>query len=253
MLLSIIIPAYNEERFLEQSLARLSYALKENQQDGFSWEVIVCDNNSQDATADLARQSGAKVVFEPHNQIARARNRGAQAAQGDWFLFLDADSYPTPALLAETLTVLESPQVIGCGTTVRVEGGPLFNKLRMERLNPLFRLFKWSGGAYLLCRAEVFRTLGGFSTDLYALEEVDFVLRLKRYARRRGQQFVVLHRHPVISSGRKAAFQNFEIGRLLLSDYAAVFLFGLHCLLPKRWRARVDGRKLLAYWYRGRR
>jgi glycosyltransferase involved in cell wall biosynthesis len=39
--------------------------------------VIVVDNNSTDATAELARRGGARVVFEPVNQIARARNAGA--------------------------------------------------------------------------------------------------------------------------------------------------------------------------------
>ena len=45
---------------------------------GWETEVVVCDNNSTDRTAEIARAAGARVVFEPFNQIARARNTGAR-------------------------------------------------------------------------------------------------------------------------------------------------------------------------------
>jgi glycosyltransferase involved in cell wall biosynthesis len=44
-------------------------------------EIVVCDNNSTDATAEQARAAGARVVFEPVNQISRSRHRGAAQAQ----------------------------------------------------------------------------------------------------------------------------------------------------------------------------
>jgi hypothetical protein len=169
-------------------------------------------------------------------------------ASGDWLLFIDADSYPTPDLMAETLDVMRDGQFIGCGTTVLVEGGTLFNKLRMERLNPLFRLFNWSGGAYLLVQQDAFEAISGFSSDLYAYEEIDFVIRLKRYGRKQNKKFTVLHRHPVITSGRKGDIGFFPLGRLIISNFLAVILFGLHYLLPKavmRWL----GSRLLGYWY----
>lgn len=249
MLLSVIIPAYNEERLLPQTLGRINHALEENRERGVSWEIIVCDNNSTDSTAAIAAQAGAKIAFEPINQIARARNTGADVARGDWLLFVDADSYPGPELVAELLDVVEDGNLIGCGTTVVVEGGTLFNKLRMERLNPLYRLLNWSGGALLMCQSSAFRAIGGFSTALYAYEEIEFVIRLKRYGRGRGKRFIVLHRHPVITSGRKGEYGIFSLGILFLSNFAAVLLFGLHYILP---RAVVEklGTKLLGYWYR---
>jgi len=252
MLLSVIIPAFNEEKFLEGTLTRLETAINENNSDGFTWEIIVCDNNSTDGTSDLAERLGARVVVEPHNQIAKARNRGASVARGKWLLFLDADSYPSVKLLSETLTIIESNQYVGCGTTVKVKGGTVFNKLRMERLNPLFRLFNWSGGAYLLCRVDAFQALGGFSQDLYAYEEVDFVIRLKRYGRLQNQKFTVLHRYPVVTSGRKGEYRLSVIFTLFISNFLAIFFFGLHFLLPRSLRAKVRPGRLLDYWYRGR-
>jgi glycosyltransferase involved in cell wall biosynthesis len=77
MLISVIIPAFNEEKLLKHTLGQIQYALKENRGQGFAWEIIVFDNNSTDRTAGVATEMGARVVFEPVNQIGRARNTGA--------------------------------------------------------------------------------------------------------------------------------------------------------------------------------
>ena len=88
---SVIVPAFNEERLLPESLAAIGTATRAFTDAGWSTELIVCDNNSTDRTAEIARAAGATVVFEPHNQIARARNRGAGAARGEWLVFVDAE------------------------------------------------------------------------------------------------------------------------------------------------------------------
>ena len=101
MKVSIVVPAFNEEALLAGSLAAVRKAMR-----AFDHaELIVCDNNSTDRTAEIARAAGAKVVFEPVNQIARARNTSVAAASGDWLLFVDADSYPTVELLEEAIFV----------------------------------------------------------------------------------------------------------------------------------------------------
>ncbi len=251
--LSVIIPAFNEEKFLKQTIERLEYALNENKNKGLAWEIIVCDNNSTDGTAEVASKMGVKLAFEPLNQIARARNTGASLAQGDWFLFIDADSYPPAALITALLEVIDSDDYIGCGSTVLVEGGTLFNKLRMERLNPIFRLLNCSGGVFLLCQKCAFQSLKGFSTGLYAYEDIDFVLRLKRYGRLKGKKFTVLHRPPVITSGRKGDYQICSLGALFVSNFVAIFLFGLHYLLPPWFITKIGPSKLLGYWYKSRR
>ena len=74
-LISVVIPAYNEAARLPASLARIRSAFDASLPDAY--EIIGCDNNSTDDTAALAERAGCKVVFEPVNQISRARNRGA--------------------------------------------------------------------------------------------------------------------------------------------------------------------------------
>ena len=249
--LSIVIPAFNEEALIDRTLTKIKMALSYNDFKGFTWEIIVCDNDSTDQTASIAAKAGAIVITEPVRQIAKARNTGASGARGKWLLFIDADTYPTPELVTDVLEVIEGDLNIGCGTTIQVEDGTLFNKLRMERLNPLFRILKFCGGAFLLCHRNAFVAISGFSTNLYAYEEIDFVYRLKRYGRKYGKSFSILHRHPAITSGRKGEFTGVAILRLFASNIAAVVLFILYYLLPGRWIKKV-GARLLGYWYRVR-
>lgn len=199
MKLSIVVPAFNEERLLAPTLHQLKIALGRLERRGWTAELIVCDNNSTDRTAEIARAAGAAVVFEPVNQIARARNTGARAASGQWLLFVDADSTPGSALLEDMLDLIESGRCVGGGATIRLEHAPLVVRAWVGAWNLLSRSMRWAAGAFLFCDAAAFRAVGGFSEALYASEEIDLSRRLKRRGR-----FVILHRHPLITSDRKA-------------------------------------------------
>lgn len=248
---SVIIPAFNESALIGETIKRVGFAIEEAGVARADWELIVCDNASTDQTAEIAAAMGARVVKEPIRHISRARNTGARGARGNWLMFLDADTYPSPELVVRILALIEGETCIGCGTTVVVEGGTLFNKLRMERLNPIFRFFNISGGALIICRRKAFEAIGGFSRHLYALEDIDFVFRLKRFGRSHGETFKVLARYPAITSGRRGEFDLMSLVRLFVSNFAAVILFGLQYLLPKHWVAAL-GEKTLGYWYRSR-
>ncbi|HQZ29985.1 MAG TPA: glycosyltransferase, partial [Verrucomicrobiales bacterium] len=74
---AIIIPAYNEEALLAQTIASVREAMAGIGGEFGSGELIIVNNNSTDRTGEVAVEAGAdQVVFEPHNQIARARNAG---------------------------------------------------------------------------------------------------------------------------------------------------------------------------------
>ena len=115
---SVVAPAFNEERLLAGSLVATRTAMRAFEEAGWMTELIVCDNNSTDRTAEIAREAGAEVVFEPVNQIARARNAGAARASGDWLVFVDADSYPTLDLFREMVVQVASGRVLAGGATV---------------------------------------------------------------------------------------------------------------------------------------
>ncbi len=246
--ISVIIPAFNEAEQIGSSIKKIKSALEKSLAPN-SWELIVCDNNSTDDTAKIASSLGTEVVHEAQNQISRARNTGARAAQGDWLLFIDADSYPPPELLQETLSVIQSGKFVGCGSTVQVLDGLLWNKLRIERLNPFMRWGNWCGGAYLLCEKTAFQAIEGFSENLYALEEIDFLIRLKRYGKKQQKKFTVLHNYPVVSSGRKGELNIGSIFRLVSSNLLAPIFLLLHYLLPSSWKIKASP-SLLSFWYK---
>src|SRR5580765_6728671 len=128
MKISIIIPAFNEERLIAGTLASIRVGMDELTRRGVESELIVCDNNSTDPTAEIARAAGAKVVFEPINQIARARNSGAAAATGDWLVFVDADSHPSRELFADVADQIAADKCLAGGSTVRLETRSFFGR-----------------------------------------------------------------------------------------------------------------------------
>lgn len=209
LILSVVIPAFNEEKVLAVNIQRVREACESCPDIRDNYELIVCDNNSTDRTAAIAQASGCKVVFEPINQISRARNTGASAATGQWLLFVDADSWPSPELMADTVAILRSAEYIGCGSTIRIVDGPWWFKFGWESKNLSMRLLKWCPGGFILCRRDAFNEIGSFPLDHYIFEEADFVKQLKKRATRCGQKFTVLHRHPFNASGRKGARYGF--------------------------------------------
>ena len=203
MKISLVIPAFNEEKLIAATLQSVQDSALAFTTLGWEAELIVCDNNSTDRTADLARAAGAMVVFEPVNQIARARNRGAQAASGDWLAFIDADSHPSRALFAELAGVIRQGRVMGGGCVVRMEGvGPIYRSM-VGGWNLVSRVRRWAAGSFVFCETVAFREIGGFSQELFAAEEIDFSERLKRYAWERGRKVAILSRHPLVTSARK--------------------------------------------------
>jgi cellulose synthase/poly-beta-1,6-N-acetylglucosamine synthase-like glycosyltransferase len=201
---SIIVPAFNEERLLPQSLAAIRAAMAAFREAGWASELIVCDNNSTDRTPAIASEAGAIVVFEPINQIARARNAGAAKATGDWLVFIDADSFPTAALLRDVVEAVEGGRCLAGGSTVAVDTPNRLARAVVAWWNVTSRMVRWGAGSFIFCEAATFRRLGGFSERFYAAEEIDLFRRLKRAARRDGRRIVILHRHPLLTSDRKA-------------------------------------------------
>ena len=198
---SIVVPAYNEESLLPTTLDRLRAAMEAVPARG---ELVVCDNNSTDRTAQIARAAGARVVSEPLNQISRARNTGAREAQGRFLIFVDADTHVAPELLREALERLGSGTVCGGGSTVVMDHTHSALEERViARWNRLSRRLRLAAGSFVFVLREAFEAVGGFSEKVYASEEIWLSRAVKRWGRPRGLDFVILDGHPVVTSGRK--------------------------------------------------
>ncbi len=201
--LSLLIPAYNEERLLPGVIDRVRASFEAV---GFAaYEVIVCDNNSTDATAEVALARGARVVHEPHNQISRARNTAARAALGKWLVFLDADTLLSPELLRATIDCFEGGKVVGGGAAIAFDADKLTpSAVRMlASWNWISRTFGLAAGSYVFCLRQAWEEVGGFAEEVYAGEEIYFSRRLKRWGRARGLGFRILRDTPVVTSARK--------------------------------------------------
>jgi glycosyltransferase involved in cell wall biosynthesis len=233
---SVVVPAFNEERLLAGSLAAIRAAMKAFD----DAELIVCDNNSTDRTAEIARAAGATVVFEPINQIARARNRGAAAATGDWLVFVDADSYPSKELFEDARAAMRAGCLAG-GATVGFETSDRYVRAFITAWNYVSRRLRWAAGSFIFCDAAAFREIGGFDQDLYAGEEIYLSKKLKRLARRKRRPVVILHAHPLRTSDRKARL--YTIGEHLRFLLKALFL----------GRRALRSRESCHFWYDGRR
>jgi glycosyltransferase involved in cell wall biosynthesis len=203
MKISIVVPAFNEEKLLAETLSRINEARRIFDQFGWSHELVVCDNNSTDRTSAIAVLAGAKVVFEPVNQIGRARNTGAKAASGEWLIFVDADSHPSSELFHDVAREIHAGKCLAGGSTVTLEGRYPVARLITGCWNALSRLFRWAPGSFIFCDAEVFRRVGGFDERLYASEEIELFQRLKKTARAGRRQITILHCHPLVTSARK--------------------------------------------------
>lgn len=241
MHLSIIIPAFNEERLIMHCLDSVAESLAANQKPGFTAEIIVVDNNSTDKTAELATQAGAKVVFEPINQIGRARNSGATVATGEWLLFVDADSLLNPGMVADILNMIESGQYVGCGSVMHMPNLPWWGKAAIQLWTIFSVVFHWASGALVVCRADAFREVGGFNQELFAADEIDLSQLLKKWGRKHGLKFTILTRHPLVTSPRKVQLYS---GWEIVSQILRVIFS------PRR---SLQDKKKLPIWYDGRR
>jgi len=238
---SIVVPAYNEERLLGTTLDAINRARSAFDRHQVESELIVCDNNSTDRTTTIAQVQGAMVVSEPVNQIGRARNRGAAAATGDWLIFIDADSQPSPELFSDVLEAIRTGRFIAGGCLVRLEGNHRAAQLLTNGWNRLSRWRKLLAGSFIFVETAAFRAIGGFDEAFFTGEELDLSLRLRKQGRQSSRSICILTKHPLLTSDRKV--------KLYSSRELVTFLLRA-ILLPRR---TMRSKAACYAWYDGRR
>ena len=172
MFISVVIPAYNEER----CLGRCLQALRTQSYPVSRFEIIVVDNGSTDATADIARRLGARVVSEPRKGVARARQTGFEAARSEIIASTDADTTVPAFWLARIAAHFEADPDLGAvyGPVHWPNGRPV------EQL-ALRYLATW----VLWASNRVGRSLwwgSNFAVDWPSGEDTDLSLRVSRIA-----------------------------------------------------------------------
>jgi len=231
-MISFIVPAYNEEPLIGRTLAALHAAARDT---GEAYEIVVVDDGSTDATAEVAIDHGARVLRVQHRQIASTRNAGARAASGDILMFVDADTIVTGATLNAALAALRAGAVAG-GASLRLDGRlPWHGRVLLVVVRAGMRLGRLAAGCYVFCTRAAFEAAGGFDERLFASEEIALSRALARQGR------VVILRETVVSSGRK------------LRTHSGWEIFGLMSAVVRQGRRALRSRERLGLWYGDRR
>ncbi|RNC84385.1 MAG: glycosyltransferase [Balneola sp.] len=173
-MLSIIIPAYNEEESLPQLLSYLTSCCKKT---GVKFEILVVDGGSTDQTNKKALKEGALVIFSSKRGRAKQMNLGSKQAKGEILYFLHADSYPPETFAQDITKATKEGSAAGCF------------RLAFDDQNPLLAFYAWFtrfdinifrfGDQSLFVEKKAFEEAGGFDEQLVVMEDQEIVSRLK--------------------------------------------------------------------------
>ncbi len=182
--ISVIIPALNEEKYIMNPLSGLKTQTYKN------FETIVVDGGSKDDTVEISKKQHAKVATELRRGVAAGRNKGAKIAKGSLFVFLDADTKPSPGLLHAYAKAFDDQKVIAAtGPIYPLEKTNLRIALGYQFVSVLFVKFTlWIGmpsivGSNFAVRADTFRKVHGFDPELLTYEDWDLSNKLKKQGR----------------------------------------------------------------------
>lgn len=201
MTLSVIIPAYNEERFLSETLQHVADAVAVA---NCSSEVIVVDNDSTDRTGQIATDFGARVVTETRHNISIVRNTGAKNATGELLVFLDADTRIAQTLLQKIVQSMEDARCLGGAVAVDYEQPRRwFMELYLSCWAFWGRVFNMKQGAAQFCRRPVFEKIAGYDESIFVGEDIDFYWRLSRFARKNDGYLNFIEHPRVLTSVRR--------------------------------------------------
>lgn len=194
MKLSFVIPAHDEELLIGAAICAIRTAADST---ALPYEIIVVDDGSVDRTADVARESGARVVSVNARQIAAARNAGAKTATGDTVVFVDADTLVNAPVVRAMLEARQAG-AIGGGAVISFDQPlPRYARVWAATFTWLMRRFRLAAGCFVFVARDVFDAVGGFDETYFAAEEIV----LSRTLNCRGK-FVILTQ-PVVTSARK--------------------------------------------------
>lgn len=172
MLMTIIIPTFNEEKRIGILIEYLNQLPRSE-----PFEIIVSDGGSTDRTCNLAKKAGAKVLNCPQKGRAAQLNLGARHAQSEVLFFLHADSTPPLSLAADVADAIQAGFPIGSYRST-------FDSSRLLlKINAFFTRFDklWcrGGDQGLFITKSLFMSLNGFRTDYLIMEDYDIITRAR--------------------------------------------------------------------------
>lgn len=178
--ISVVIPAYNEEKYLSKCLESLK------NQTYKTFEIIIVDNGSSDATADIAKKYNIIIIHESKKGVGAARKKGFAQAQGDIIVSTDADCSFPPDWLEKIVHAFEKPGTIAVyGTTMIENESPWKQKLSLYLMTAFYQINDWLNkkqfqGSNSAIRKTTYEKTPGFDETLGALEDADLCKKLMK-------------------------------------------------------------------------
>jgi glycosyltransferase involved in cell wall biosynthesis len=192
MVVSVVVPAFNEEAHIEACLVSLeAQALSPS-----LFEVIVLDNGSTDATAAIANGFLSKiplrVVSTPRHSISAARNSGAALAQGTELVFLDADCRAKPTWLHDFLDLPLENGIRGCNYEIPSDSTWVGRFWADFQARLLTGPVSFVPGGCLFVSKSNFDAIGGFDEQVETSEDIDLCERAKKHG-------LTITSHPILA------------------------------------------------------
>ena len=227
-LVSIIVPAFNEEENLNSTIAAIRKSIAFSK---LPAELIIVDNNSEDNTLEIAKKLSDKVYSEKIRVIAAVRNTGAYHASSKYLIFVDADTFiPKELVHGFACAMQKGAVVVGC----KVMPYPInfFEKIVFEFFNLILYSSVLHGAAFsgnaVGYNKKTFEKLKGFDEQRVASEDHDLSNRASRVGKA-----VFLNNVTVLTSNRRIA----NLGLLwVVSGWAKTTLFYLFGVRRKKYR-----------------
>ncbi len=202
--ISIVLPAFNEEKYITDTLASL---LNSNQHTELSYEVILVNNNSTDKTIDLAKKfegkMNLKIINESKQGRGAARARGFMEAKGDIILSADADTIFYNSWVENLSTSIDGKHVAVTTSGKILDSNKLTNYI-FNKIQPvtmcLYRIYfghYWLSGFSFGILKSVYIKSGGFDTALQGQEDIDLGFKVAKLGK------IKFINKPVVSSGRR--------------------------------------------------
>jgi len=170
---SVIITTKNEEKNIENCLKSIKAQTLKN------IELIVVDNFSEDRTVEIAKKYTTKVYFKGPERSSQ-RNYGAQVANGEYLLYLDADMILSPTVVEDCVKRCACDSVDALYVPERIVGDGFWIKVRD------FERSFYTGtvvDAVRFVRKDLFEQVKGFDESLIGPEDWDFDRRIRKIGR----------------------------------------------------------------------
>lgn len=194
-LVSVLIPAYNEEKSIENCLSSLLNLDFPKDQ----LEIILINNNSKDKTKEIVQKKfpTVRIVDEEKQGVVFARIAGVNAAKGKIIAFTDADTIVPRDWLTKIMKEYDNPKVVAVGGPRLLSPYNFRAKIDNIMTNPFFFIFKSFPGHNMSFRKEAYLACGGFSTQSNLAEDFYINHQLKKVGK------VVIINNPVSTSSRR--------------------------------------------------